>query len=538
MHSELKTVQRSLLAAQTFWSNFYFWSSGGYFGPVNLKPLLHIWSLSVEEQFYIIFPGFLFLFFKIKNDQILFTIIAIIVATLSSFVLWVYLNNIGGQRPAFLLLPTRVWQFGLGSLVAFIHFEGLLHKQYSSALPLFIGTGIIFLGLIFPISTVANAIVVSIGSTFFIFSNPNPRNFLVSFFSQKILVSIGKISFSVYLYHAPIAIFLIYYSVETPPVLYSFLGVILTYFLGFISYSVIERPFRYKYSGYRTFILVFVTALLSHIVLFSTILLKEETWASQLSKAVGTNYRCSASAFTLLDGQRACVIGSKTQDLKKILLIGNSHAQMYAPLVGNLLTKENLDGLLLPVNDCLPTTKVNISEYCIQKAKRVFDTIIRNNSFEKLILVTTWHRNKFVDEQGNKVTQKDWLEDLSDLIRKFQTQNIKVALFSPIMVPETQISSFLPRLIKFDRVSPQEILDSLRVERDIYNSRYERINITFKGMLKNSFIEVYKDLCDLDYCYFGEGDELFFSDAFHLTENSLKRLIHTDRSLESFIRSD
>src|SRR5690606_34826772 len=105
---------------QTFWANWYFWRDGGYFGGNDqLKPLLHMWSLSVEEQFYIVFPTLLFLLFFIQRRLKLAAGWGIAGVTAVSFAMWYYLNGIGGENPAFFLLPTRVWQFGLGALAAY-----------------------------------------------------------------------------------------------------------------------------------------------------------------------------------------------------------------------------------------------------------------------------------------------------------------------------------------------------------------------------------------------------------------------------------
>jgi len=113
---DLINYSKSLIYSLFFSSNFFFWINGGYFGPNDeLKPLLHLWSLGVEEQFYIIFPIlFYYLIKKFKNINFLTLIISII--TFLSFSLDLFLTNIGGGNPAFFLLPTRVWNFGFGIL--------------------------------------------------------------------------------------------------------------------------------------------------------------------------------------------------------------------------------------------------------------------------------------------------------------------------------------------------------------------------------------------------------------------------------------
>ena len=111
---------KSLVFSLLFSSNFFFWLDGGYFGPNDeIKPLLHLWSLGIEEQFYIIFPiVFTILIKYLKNINNLILIVSLI--TLLSFILNFFLIKIGGSNPAFFLLPTRVWNLAFGDLAMLI----------------------------------------------------------------------------------------------------------------------------------------------------------------------------------------------------------------------------------------------------------------------------------------------------------------------------------------------------------------------------------------------------------------------------------
>jgi peptidoglycan/LPS O-acetylase OafA/YrhL len=110
LNSDIEKFSKSLLAAKTFWANIYFWRDGGYFGGNDqLKPLLHIWSLSVEEQFYLFFPTFILICLWLKRNYKIPIITNLLLLIILSFTLWIYLNLIDGQNPAFFLLPTRAW---------------------------------------------------------------------------------------------------------------------------------------------------------------------------------------------------------------------------------------------------------------------------------------------------------------------------------------------------------------------------------------------------------------------------------------------
>ena len=117
---DLVNYSKSLIYSIFFSSNIFFWLDGGYFGPSDkLKPLLHLWSLGVEEQFYILFPIFFLVavkFFKNINNLIFL----VLIISLVSLLLNIFLLNIGGYNPSFFLLPTRIWNFGLGILAMLI----------------------------------------------------------------------------------------------------------------------------------------------------------------------------------------------------------------------------------------------------------------------------------------------------------------------------------------------------------------------------------------------------------------------------------
>lgn len=158
---DLINYSKSLIYSLFFSSNFFFWINGGYFGPNDeLKPLLHLWSLGVEEQFYIIFPIlFYYLIKKFKNINFLTLTISII--TFTSFSFDLFLTNIGGENPAFFLLPTRIWNFGFG-ILAMLFFVS--QKKTHNNLEIFFYITMILIG-------------------FFYHPSFLPENFIIIFFT-------------------------------------------------------------------------------------------------------------------------------------------------------------------------------------------------------------------------------------------------------------------------------------------------------------------------------------------------------------------
>ena len=114
--SDFKEFCQSLIAVATFSSNVFFWSQSGYFhGAAELKPLLHTWSLAVEEQFYVFFPVLLLVMWRWRKGWIVHVLLLISVCSLA-LAEWGALNK---PIATFFLLPTRAWELLLGSLTAF-----------------------------------------------------------------------------------------------------------------------------------------------------------------------------------------------------------------------------------------------------------------------------------------------------------------------------------------------------------------------------------------------------------------------------------
>ena len=225
-------------------SNFYFWHEGrDYFNlSASLKPLLHSWSLSVEGQFYFLWPAlliFIFLRFHIK------LIITLLVGScIFTFLIGeTYINKYPVE--VFYFAPFRAFEFGIGAVLVFVKPTKKFSFLYLD--------GLLILGLIFILlptfllsknSTFPswNALMPALGTALIIYSSSDSR--LSNFLKNRFLLSIGLISYSLYLIHWPIIVFYKYFKFS-PLALWekislSFLSVIIGYFM----YQYVEKPFR------------------------------------------------------------------------------------------------------------------------------------------------------------------------------------------------------------------------------------------------------------------------------------------------------
>jgi peptidoglycan/LPS O-acetylase OafA/YrhL len=128
--SHLEDFSKSLIAVSAFSSNILFWQESGYFATAaELKPLLHTWSLAVEEQYYVLFPLFLMLMWKLRKRWILGSLVVIAMASLALAQWGAYSQ----PSATFFLLPTRAWELAIGALIAFYFLYRKNHVDFITA---------------------------------------------------------------------------------------------------------------------------------------------------------------------------------------------------------------------------------------------------------------------------------------------------------------------------------------------------------------------------------------------------------------------
>jgi peptidoglycan/LPS O-acetylase OafA/YrhL len=259
MPVDMKDFIQSILAVSTFSSNILFWLESDYFDTAaELKPLLHTWSLAVEEQYYIFFPLFLMFTWRMGKTWIV-TVLFVV------FLLSLALGEWGSYKmptAAFYLLPMRGWELLIGVFSAFYlsrhtpnaAYIGLNNVLSLSGLALICfaifayDESIPFPGLYALVPTVGTVLII-------VFAQ---QGTLVNrILSQKIFVGIGLISYSAYLWHQPIFAFVKYRSFTDPSaglMLSLCLGVLV---LAYLSWRFVEKPFRNKSAYSRRFVFTF-----------------------------------------------------------------------------------------------------------------------------------------------------------------------------------------------------------------------------------------------------------------------------------------
>lgn len=240
--SELGSVGWQILTAATFSSNFYFWTQDGYFtASAETQPLLHTWSLAVEEQFYILFPILLYVVFRFARKRLGAVLIALSIVSFIGCVLLSYVS----ESTAFFMLPFRAWELGIGAILAVIGAREVSARW---------AAGLRFLGLaliVVPMLTYTSGVPVfpgwaaalpAIGTALLI--GWGAQGVIGKALSWRPVVYVGGVSYSMYLWHWPLIVF---WKVVNGPVLEAWemiCLVIASFALAALSTTFVERPFR------------------------------------------------------------------------------------------------------------------------------------------------------------------------------------------------------------------------------------------------------------------------------------------------------
>jgi len=331
--SDMKDFSQSLVAVSMFASNILFWRESGYFDTAaELKPLLHTWSLAVEEQYYVLFPLFLILFWRLGKRWILVILGLVFVASLA-VAQWGALTK---PAAAFYLLPTRGWELLIGAFAAF-YLSKVNRKKFGKVageVGGYFGV-VLILYAIFAYSKVTPfpglyALVPTLGAVLIILF-ATQQTTVGKFVGNRAFVGIGLISYSAYLWHQPVFAFARTYTFSQLSIEVTTLLILLSFFLAFLSYRYLETPYRSKSKVSRES--VFLLSILGAVFFISVGVIgsvrngfsgNEELINSAISD---WNYPGKLSK-TNIDGYYKLQAGKPID----VLFFGDSHAEHFAPL--------------------------------------------------------------------------------------------------------------------------------------------------------------------------------------------------------------
>ena len=440
------------------------------------------------------------------------------------------LLQIGGANPAFYLLPTRAWELGAGVLVA-VHGSARLSPSVARVLRLLalaLLLGGLFYGGEWP-SWAPVAVPVVLGTALLIWVGAPAGSLSGRFLAFGPVNLVGRISYSLYLWHWPLIVLTRYYLVRDLRVGEGIAIAAVATILALLSWKYIEQPFRTSKTSFRKLAGYSVGGTLTTLAGSALFIVSAGlpgrlgAEAASINRSVDTHYRCPVSKLLPFGASRACDLTLEGRDIgrARLALIGNSHAQMYAPIVAELLRDRNIPGVLIPINACLPMTSVNISPECAAAARENLKSLLALPHVETVLISFNWPLDQPLVTPTGQPVRKPPVEAMVDGLRDLvgQLPQRKIMLVGPIAQPGFDIASVLGRQIAFG-IEPRAPSST---PAEAFRKRFAPAFAYLES--DDRILAVRPDLaqCDRTRCYYVRDGIGLFSDASHLAAPALER---------------
>ena len=510
----------SLISTSLFSSNMWFWSQTGYFAPSALeKPLLHTWSLSIEEQFYLIFPWFLILCHRFLFSPPIIILTFFFIVSLLLYMYGFYYH----PDATFFLLPTRAWQLLAGSIIALLslshYFRNVKNASFHT-----LGVSFILISLFPPLMCTLvfpPAIPCTIGTALLLI--PIRNSWITKVLSIQLLVWVGLLSYSLYLWHWPIYVFYKYLSFEEIEVTLKLLLGLVSLFFAWCSWRYIESPFRkiQILSINKKYFFIPAGSFLFVCILFGILIIHKQGMAFRhpqrdiidaqglwnwhpYGKSTKFHNLELSNNFTEVD-----VIGSGSVN-PEFLLWGDSHAMAFIPGLEIAAKENNCSFYALTKSSNPPLLNYQIPEQQLvnntELNQNILEFIKSKNNIHTIFLACAWNdylkRFKVTNDSQGIKTLKTFENSLHKTIESLNNLDKNVVIFS--QVPPLAVSDFSTRYYFLKSRFPI-----------FYNDRNTRITnsiISFENQFK-SFNTIMNDLTQKNVRFFDLTEQFIKADS-------------------------
>ncbi len=531
---EFEYFGQSVLSTIGFASNILFWKESGYFEvEADLVPLLHTWSLAVEEQFYILFPFYVLLVSKFcRRWRTALTLICFCLSLVMSVVALEYAK----YSAVFYLLPPRGWELLMGSLLALSVFSPLKNKMACQILGLIGICLILYAGFYFDDNTLfpgAYALFPTLGAGLLIYTGMNMNTFSSKILSLRVPVFIGKISYSLYLWHWPLIVFYNYASPLEMTNLSRALIFVSAFLLSVLSWRYVEQPFRQNKDRARgrVFLLAGGASLLLALVGGSIYLLKgiPDRFPEDVQKLADATvgYPLPSIKHLGFEGYGG-ELGALDQK-PSFIVWGDSHAQAAIPALDSMAKDAGQKGYLLEDSGCMPSLEtISIFEEACNDFNQDVLTFIKDNpEITRVIMISRWSAYA---RRLNRTDETKSFDEHLKIVFETLTAHGKDIYFV-VEVPQLAMKR-VPLYLARAKYYGQEVHleTSLKDHLEKQKTVYKTIE-NLKGNYKFSILYPHNALCHEDICaVIHDGRPLYYDDD-HLSTYGASHIQDAYRSL-------
>ncbi len=576
---EYKMLGKHVAAGVGFVQNFILWGEVGYFDiSSELKPLLHLWSLAIEEQFYLLFP--LIVWFAWRIGLNLFSLVLFIaMLSLAANLYWVHSDSLG----TFYFPQTRIWELMAGSILAAIsasvaskpatfppsafatiirHFNDTLNSAFNGlaaslsslskkiglnkSILSFLGLGLIVVSSLFFDKNHHypgwRAMLPVLGTLLIIYAGQHSwlnRHIL----ANKLVVLVGLISYPLYLWHWPLLSFARIIEPEPLSTSLRIALVAISFILATLTYILIEKPIRFGTSQrFWTIVLVItmffvaILGILAHQRELTSRLgvsvQEVKKWEEQLPSF---EENC-AELFPEWNNARdtfKCVLLEKGKP--EITVIGDSHSRRIHYGISHYIGSEH-NTALFPKGCAMPFYDISVgipkkyrtSDYTYPKTKRInsaLDFSINEPAVKLVILTTAFCSDNIVDIKNLEEKNPERIvESKMRLTFERLSQSGKQIIY----VLDNPLLDFDPKscVSRPFRINSNSMEESCKMKRETYDKQrvqfFQILNRVLADYPNIKVFDVASKLCDSEYCYATIDNTLLYKDSSHLGYNGSK----------------
>jgi peptidoglycan/LPS O-acetylase OafA/YrhL len=522
---DMSSYAKSLLAQSLSLQNFVFLAEGEYFRGADTKPLLHTWSLAIEEQFYLLWPLLLLVIKRARQTSIMALILVLITC---SFAVNNFLLSLS-PKASFFLLPSRAWELAIGGLAAILHEDRragwCLTKPIAAATSM-TGVMLILFSIFWIDSTMpfpGNVCLLPVLGSFLVILYGGKGWLVRQVLTSRPMVAIGLISYPLYLWHWPVLTYMHHLGLST----HTFFGVLLfavvTFGLSVLSHRWIETPIRQRrYLSSTSKLCVVAGTGIVVLGLFALHVMQTQgalyRFNLQSRPFLSASFdaqdrRCGFVFRVLHPDTEVCELVSPSSYNRRVLLWGNSHADMWSVALTETARMHGA-ALWLNAKNC---RGIADSSVCNEEVQDRIVEELRARKATDVVLASSWHKSYDIPDDHFEAELRKQVDRIANLgVRVWLVVDIPVApQFDPA--------------VAYKQNPAHPSVGTLPTSS--YDEQYGREMILFNS-IKDAhpqlvrIIDVRSVFCDDMTCISGRDGQVWYRDNNHLTNTGARVGVH------------